>query len=124
MENSKGEYGKGQHEINMTYSDALTMADRHVVFKHGAKHLAEQHGQSITFMAKPYHGEAGSSCHIHLSLFDEKGSVFWDEAGHEPTRMFRAFPRWAAALLAGALLFLRADDEFIQALRIDELGAD
>ncbi len=91
VENSKGEYGKGQHEINMTYSDALTMADRHVVFKHGAKHLAETHGQSITFMAKPHHGEAGSSCHIHLSLFDESGSVFWDAAAHKPTQMFEHF---------------------------------
>jgi len=91
VENSKGEYGKGQHEINMTYADALTMADRHVIFKQGAKHLADAYGQSITFMAKPYHGEAGSSCHIHMSLFDEKGSVFWDDAAKKPTQMFHHF---------------------------------
>lgn len=88
IENSKGEWGRGQHEINMTYADPLAMADRHTVFKGGAKHLAQTHGKSITFMAKPHHGEAGSSCHIHLSLFGDNGSVFWDGA---PTTAFRQF---------------------------------
>lgn len=91
IENSKGEYGKGQHEINMAYTDALSMADRHLVFKHGAKHIAHAHGQSITFMAKPYHGEAGSSCHIHLSLRNEAGSVFWDAEASRPTQLFEHF---------------------------------
>ncbi len=91
IENSKGEWGRGQHEINMTYSDPLAMADRHTVFKGGAKHLAQAHGKSISFMAKPHHGEAGSSCHIHLSLVGEEGSVFWDDASHAPTATFRQF---------------------------------
>ena len=92
IENSKGEWGVGQHEINMTYAeDPLLMADRHVVFKHGAKHIAQAHGKSITFMAKPAQGEAGSSCHIHVSLFGEEGNVFWDKAGAGGTTLFRNF---------------------------------
>jgi len=91
VENSKGEWGCGQHEINITYSDPLTTADRHVVFKHGAKHIAFQHGKSITFMAKPFRGEAGSSCHIHLSLRNEHGSVFWDDNAHGASPLFRHF---------------------------------
>ena len=68
IENSKGEWGRGQHEINMRYAEPLLMADRHTLFKQGAKQIAQEHGKSITFMAKPFRGEAGSSCHIHLSL--------------------------------------------------------
>ena len=73
VENSKGETGIGQHELNVTYSDVLTMADRHVVFKQCMKEVADQKGMSITFMAKPWQNDAGSSCHIHLSLVDENG---------------------------------------------------
>jgi glutamine synthetase len=91
IENSKGEWGCGQHEINITYSDPLTMADRHTVFKHGARHIAHQHGKSVTFMAKPFQGEAGSSCHIHLSLRNEHGPVFWDNEAHGPSLLFRQF---------------------------------
>ena len=59
VENSKGEAGPGQHEINFRYADALRTADDHVVYKNGAKEIAHQHGCSITFMAKPYHTEVG-----------------------------------------------------------------
>lgn len=70
VEDSKGECNFGQHEINFHYSDALTTCDRHVVFKNGAKEIAAQHGQAITFMAK-YDAREGNSCHLHLSLADE-----------------------------------------------------
>jgi len=68
VESSKGEFGKGQHELNVAYSDILTMADNHVVYKQCFKEVAESLGKSVTFMAKPHHDEAGSSCHIHLNL--------------------------------------------------------
>lgn len=73
VENSKGETGIGQHELNVTYSHALQMADRHVVFKQCLKEIADEQNKSITFMAKPWENDAGSSCHIHLSLVDENG---------------------------------------------------
>ena len=91
IENSKGEWGVGQHEINMTYADPLLMADRHVVFKNGAKHIAHAHGKSLTFMAKPARGEAGSSCHIHVSLFGNDGNAFWDKDAHAGNELFRHF---------------------------------
>ena len=52
VEFSKGEAGQGQHEINLAYADAVEMADRHVIYKNGAKEIAAQLGRSITFMAK------------------------------------------------------------------------
>jgi glutamine synthetase len=80
VEDSKGECNFGQHEINFHYADALTTCDRHVVFKNGAKEIAAQHGQAITFMAK-YDAREGNSCHLHLSLADaESGAnVFADD---------------------------------------------
>ena len=71
VEDSKGECNLGQHEINFHYTDALTTSDRHVVFKNGAKEIAAQHGQAITFMAK-YDEREGNSCHLHLSLADAR----------------------------------------------------
>jgi glutamine synthetase len=73
VENSKGECNLGQHEINFRYSDALSMADNHAVYKNGAKEIASQQGVSISFIAK-WDEREGNSCHIHLSLAKEDGS--------------------------------------------------
>ncbi|MDA1193202.1 MAG: glutamine synthetase family protein [Candidatus Poribacteria bacterium] len=91
VETSKGEWGPGQQEINIQFADALEMADRHMIYKHVAKEVAWAHGKSITFMAKWHPDEAGSSCHIHLSLWDARdGSpVFADGNGYAP--IFRHF---------------------------------
>jgi glutamine synthetase len=80
IEFSKGEWGLGQHEINMEYADALEMADRHVIYKHGIKEIAALSGLSATFMAKWSQDEVGSSFHIHSSLWDEAGAapLGWD----------------------------------------------
>ncbi len=76
VESSKGEWGRGQHELNVRYTDTLAMADRHVVFKQCLKEVAERLGASVTFMAKPHADQAGSSCHVHLSLWKDRGNVF------------------------------------------------
>jgi glutamine synthetase len=76
VETSKGEWGKGQHEINVRYAEVLDMADRHVVFKQCLKELADAAGVSVTFMAKPFQGQAGSSCHMHFSLWRGGKNVF------------------------------------------------
>src|SRR5437867_9940018 len=76
VETSKGEWGRGQEEINLVYAEALEMADRTVLYKHGAKEIAHLQGCSLTFMAKYDMGAAGSSFHLHSSL--------WDKAGRKP----------------------------------------
>jgi glutamine synthetase len=65
----QGEGGPGQHEVNLRYTDPVQMADRHVLYKHGVKALAQGRGLSATFMAKPFTDQAGSSCHVHLCLY-------------------------------------------------------
>ena len=83
VENSKGEWGPGQEEINVRYAEALEMADRHAIIKNGAKEIAYGLGKAITFMAKWDYGMAGSSCHVHQSLWskDGKSPLFFDKAG-------------------------------------------
>jgi glutamine synthetase len=73
IEASKGEAAPGQHELNIHYSDALEAADRHVLFKHGVKEIAWQNGRAVTFMAKPNESWTGSSAHVHLSAWQDKG---------------------------------------------------
>src|SRR5690606_32683988 len=80
VENSKGEWGPGQEEINVRYADALTMADRHVILKNAIKEIAHAQGKAVTFMAKWDYALAGSSGHIHVSLAREGKNVFLDES--------------------------------------------
>jgi glutamine synthetase len=103
VETSKGEWGRGQEEINLRYAEALEMADRTVLYKHGAKEIAHLQGVSITFMAKYDAGTAGSSFHVHSSL--------WDRSGKKPLFAPRGsghgarpplFSRWLAGQMAMA----------------------
>ena len=94
VETSKGEAWPGQQEINFRFSDAVTMADNHVVYKNGAKEIAFLHGCSPTFMAKPFEEWIGNSCHIHSSLFRGGEAAFaTDDA---------LFDRWLAGQIACA----------------------
>ncbi|MEM9683151.1 MAG: glutamine synthetase family protein [Pseudomonadota bacterium] len=70
VEFSKGEWGPGQEEINLQYAEALEMADRHSIYKNGAKEIAFLQDKAISFMAKWDYELAGNSCHIHSSLWD------------------------------------------------------
>jgi glutamine synthetase len=76
VENSKGEWGKGQHEMNIRFTELLDMADRHTIMKQAMKEIADSTGVSITFMAKPDMSEAGSSCHLHVSLWSGESNAF------------------------------------------------
>jgi glutamine synthetase len=80
VENTKGEWGLGQHELNVRYADILEMADRHVVLKQCMKELADRMGLSVTFMAKPFADRAGSSCHVHISLWRDDTAAFAGDA--------------------------------------------
>ena len=96
VESSKGEWGPGQQEIGLRYADLLEMADRHTIYKHAAKEIAWQQGRAVTFMAKWDERYAGSSCHIHASLWDAKGKkpLFQGDESLGPikcSKLFRHF---------------------------------
>jgi glutamine synthetase len=103
VENSKGEWGPGQEEINVRYADALTMADRHVILKNAVKEIALLQGKSVTFMSKWRFDLAGSSSHIHNSLWDAAGKkpLFQDDKDeHGMSKLMRHY-------VAGQLAYAR-----------------
>jgi glutamine synthetase len=95
VEDSKGECNFGQHEINFRYTDALTTADQHAIYKNGAKEIAAQEGMALTFMAK-FDEREGNSCHIHCSLAQADG-----------TPLFAGEPELFDRFVAGQLACLR-----------------
>jgi glutamine synthetase len=99
VEFSKGEAGKGQHEINLVYAEALEMADRHTIYKNGAKEIADLNGRSLTFMAKYDMSEVGSSCHIHSSVWDADGSTSLMHADDGPDHLSPVFRHWLGGLM-------------------------
>lgn len=109
VQESKGEWGPGQEELNILYDRGLEMADRHVILKNAAKEVAHQQGRSLTFMAKWRPDLAGSSCHIHLSLWTARDDrpAFADEGAPEGvTELFRRALAGMLAVAAEATLFL------------------
>jgi glutamine synthetase len=97
----KGECNRGQQEIGFRYDEALVTCDNHAIYKNGAKEIADQHGKSLTFMAK-FDEREGNSCHIHLSLRAQDGTAAFAGVNppHRMSATFRAF-------LAGQLATLR-----------------
>jgi glutamine synthetase len=99
VENSKGEWGPGQEELNLGHEEPVEMADRHSIFKHGVKEVAALMGMSVTFMAKWNTNFAGNSCHVHSSIWDKKAGdpLGWDPKG--PAHMSAKLGAWTAGQL-------------------------
>lgn len=105
VECSKGEAWAGQEEINVKYADALTAADNHVITKNGVKEIAWAQGRAATFMAKWDYEAAGSSSHVHQSLWSKDGK---DARFHDPEGeygMSDMMRQYLAGLLAHASEF-------------------
>lgn len=81
VEGNKAEWGHGQMELNLVYTEALEMADRHVLFKNAVREMAALKGVQATFMAKWHEAHSGNGCHIHMSLWNENGNAFYDAKG-------------------------------------------
>ncbi|MFZ2963723.1 MAG: glutamine synthetase family protein, partial [Rhodoglobus sp.] len=100
-EGVKGECNLGQQEIAFRYTDALTTCDNHSIYKNGAKEIADQHGQALTFMAK-FNEREGNSCHIHLSVRGTDGTAVMADKDR-PYGFSKLMEHW----LAGQLKTLR-----------------
>ncbi len=79
VEYSQHEDAPSQHEIDLRYTDALTMADTVMTVRQVVKEIAAQSGTLATFMPKPLFGVQGSGMHTHFSLFDGDANAFHDE---------------------------------------------
>lgn len=93
VECTKGEWGVGQHELNVRYTDVLAMADNHAIYKQCLKEVADQLEISVTFMAKYAEDGAGSSSHIHLSFWADRGNAFVGDQAFGPIKCSDVF-RW------------------------------
>jgi glutamine synthetase len=101
VEYSFHELGPSQHEIDLRYTDALTMADNVMTFRLVVKEVAQDLGVYATFMPKPIAGDFGSGMHTHLSLFEGDVNAFHD-AGDE-----HGLSKVGKAFIAGLLTHAR-----------------
>lgn len=97
-EGVKGECNFGQQEIAFRYAPALATCDNHSLYKNGAKEIADQHGKSLTFMAK-FNEREGNSCHIHLSVRAEDGTPVMSDKDR-PYGFSKLMEHWIAGQLA------------------------
>ncbi|VAW22230.1 glutamine synthetase family protein [hydrothermal vent metagenome] len=101
VECTKGEADAGQEEVNIKYSDALDAADNHAITKNACKEIAWQKGHALTFLAKWHHDAAGSSSHVHQSLWSMDGkAAFFDPKGAHT--MSQTMGHYLAGLLSHA----------------------
>ena len=100
VEFSHHEGAPGQHEIDLRYADALTMADNIMTFRVVVKELAVQHGIHATFMPKPFMGRPGSGMHTHMSLFEGDTNAFFDAS--DECHMSKIGRHFIAGILAHA----------------------
>lgn len=100
VEYSHHEVAPSQHEIDLRYADALTMADSAMTYRLVVKEVANQHGVYATFMPKPIFGENGSGMHTHQSLFTGAKNAFYD--ADDPTHLSAVGKGYIAGLLKHA----------------------
>jgi len=100
VEYSHHEVAPSQHEIDMRYTDALTMADNVMTYRLVVKEVALRHGVYATFMPKPIFGINGSGMHVHQSLFKGERNAFFDK--DDDYHLSRIARSYIAGLLAHA----------------------
>jgi glutamine synthetase len=97
------EDANGQFEINFTYADALTSADRYIFFKMAASEIARSLGFTATFMPKPFSNRTGSGAHFHISLGNRKvKNLFYDERDKNGLKLSQMGYWFVGGLLAHA----------------------
>jgi len=100
VEYSHHEVAASQHEIDMRYTDALTMADSVMTYRLVVKEVALKHGVYATFMPKPVFGINGSGMHVHQSLFKGERNAFFDK--NDPYHLSKLARCYIAGLLKHA----------------------
>ena len=97
VESSHHEAAPSQHEIDLRYTDALTMADNAITYRLVVKEIAQKNGVYATFMPKPLAGANGSGMHVHQSLFKGDKNAFFDKS--DKTHLSKVAKHYIAGLL-------------------------
>lgn len=100
VEYSHHEVAPSQHEIDLRYADALTMADNVMTYRTTVKEIARQNGVYATFMPKPIFGQNGSGMHTHQSLFKGGKNAFFD--GKDKYHLSKMAKNYIAGLMMHA----------------------
>lgn len=115
VEYSHHEVAASQHEIDMRYTDALTMADNVMTYRLVVKQVALNHGVYATFMPKPVFGINGSGMHVHQSLFKGSKNAFFDAS--DPYFLSKIARSFIAGLLKYAPEFTCVANQWVNSYK-------
>jgi glutamine synthetase len=115
VEYSHHEVAASQHEIDMRYTDALTMADNVMTYRLVVKQVALNHGVYATFMPKPVFGINGSGMHVHQSLFEGSKNAFFD--ANDPYFLSKIAKSYIAGLLKYAPEFTCVANQWVNSYK-------
>jgi glutamine synthetase len=96
------EDANGQFEINYTYTDCLTTADRYIFFKMAASEIAKELGLICSFMPKPFANRTGTGMHIHMSISDGNSNLFANDTDSRHLGLSKLAYHFLGGLLAHA----------------------
>ncbi len=118
VEYSHHERGASQHEIDLRYADALSMADAVMTYKLVVKEIAMEHGVYATFMPKPISDQPGSGMHVHQSLFDFDGhNAFFDSDDPQGYNLSKVAKHYLAGLLKYAPEFSVVTNQYVNSYK-------
>ena len=115
VEFSHHEGGPGQNEIDLRYTDALTMADNIMTFRTVIKEVAIEQGVYATFMPKPFTEHPGSGMHTHMSLFEGDTNAFFDASGQY--RLSKVGRQFMAGLLRHAPEITAVTNQYVNSYK-------
>lgn len=115
VEYSHHEVAPSQHEIDMRYTDALSMADNVMTYRLIVKEVALKHNVYATFMPKPVQSENGSGMHVHQSLFKNGRNAFFDAS--DPMNLSKVARSYIAGLLKYAPEFTAVTNQWVNSYK-------
>lgn len=118
VEYSHHENGPSQHEIDLRFTDALSMADAVMTYKLVVKEIALKHGVYASFMPKPLANEPGSGMHVHQSLFDFEGNnTFFDPTDPQGHNLSKIAKQYVAGILKYAPEFCAVTNQYVNSYK-------
>ena len=125
VEYSHHETGPSQHEVDLRFSDAMSMADAVMTYKMVVKEVAAAHGVYASFMPKPLSDAPGSGMHVHISLFDEEEhNAFFDTSDPSGSNLSTIGKQFIAGLLRYAPEFSLVTNQFVNSYKRLGVQAD
>ena len=118
VEYSHHEVGPSQHEIDLRFTDALSMADAVMTYKLVVKEIALKHGVYASFMPKPIDDQPGNGMHVHQSLFDLDGNnAFFDPQDPDGYNLSKIAKHYMAGLLRYAPEFCCVTNQYVNSYK-------